>query len=1444
MLTIDAVESTELFVGPDDAPRQVLRVRTSSTSPTERIGVVVSGGAEGTLSGVPGTGVHEVPVTTTASPGSVVEITVRAAGEETASATGTLTVAEPGWTVFLVSHFHYDPVWWNTQAGYASEWDELPDAQDVRMSFQFTAFQLIDAHLELARRDPDYRFVLAEVDYLKPYWDAFPENREILRTLVAEGRLEIMGGTYNEPNTNLTGAESTIRNAVYGVGFQRDILGGEPATAWQLDAFGHDPQFPGLMADAGLTSSAWARGPFHQWGPSLEMGTYDTPHGDPSGMQFRSEFEWISPSGRGLLTSYMAAHYSAGWSMDSAQTLADAEESVYGLFLRMKKVAATRNVLVPVGTDYSPPNKWLTEIHRDWNARYAWPRFVCALPRDFFGAVSAELAATGARLSPQTRDMNPVYTGKDVSYIDTKQAQRAAENELLDAEKFAALASLLGEARYPEAALDKAWRQLVYGAHHDAITGTESDQVYLDLLAGWREAFDLAKGVHEASLRHLAARVDTGAASDAGSVVVFNAMAWPRTDVVRVTVPAPFHGLTDENGVAVPAVVEHQTADRAEVAFLAADVPSVGYRTYQLAASGAPVGWEAIGGHTIANEHHRLAVDPARGGAVGSLVDLATGDELITPGEVGNEIVVYDEYSEHPAFREGPWHLLPTGASAGSASAPARSVVAERSPLGERVTVTGSLGSLAYTQVVTLWRGVGRVDCVTHLDGFDDADKLIRLRWPCLVEGALPVSEVGHAVVGRSFAHPDVDAARHPWTLDNPAYQWFGLSSAARVTLRSAEGEEESHAVGVAEIIVPRESDAAGLGRDLAVRLAQSGVTATVTHAEGNRYGLLSFDSNLPDTRVAIGGPDVNAFTAAVLDAADPGYRRELERALAADGHAVVWVPARRPIGEIFHPEADLRDPADLPVLVIASAGDLREAVAAVAADLADSVIEVGRPAGLSGGQSGGDGLDHRTVAVLNRGVPGFAVDTRGRLHLSLMRSCTGWPSGVWIDPPRRTTPDGSGFQLQHWSHTFDYALASGAGDWRDAGIVARAHDFNHPLRALSEPPHDGPLPSSASLLHVRPSTQPPSTRPGGGAGRPYGGAVLAAFKAAGNPTAHGRSRTADPRDGLTARLYEPHGRESSFTLGSHVPFREAAFADVLEVEAGEAKTRDGVLHADLAPSQVATFVLQAGDAATRPADEEHACEPLGPDAETAQPVFSRFWLHNRGSAPLGYQPMSVYARAVTPETGGPARLRVTLACDLTDAAAEGEVSVVVPPGWDASPQDRPVRLGPGDWTEFDVTLTPPAGEEPGPGGSYGEVWPVAVRLAYGGQVYEDVVFVDGEGRPSRGGEAGLLAVDVPEEGLELKPGQRGSWTVRLRNRAAFDIRGEAQLISPWGTWGLAGPAVHAVSVEAGAEGEVTVEVDVPPGARPGTWWLLVKCMWFGRVSYSPAVPLRIRAGR
>ncbi|NUR93441.1 MAG: glycoside hydrolase, partial [Nonomuraea sp.] len=807
-----SAESTDLFVGSQAQPYQVLKVTVAAGEPAALEVRGVRQAAPVTAS----EGLYEIPLDLDAPPGTVLPCVVVLGSEELPV---DVTVAEPGWTMFMVSHFHYDPVWWNTQAAYTSPWEFLSGDSTTRPLWERNAFALVEAHLELALRDPDYRFVLAEIDYLKPFFDTHPWRRADLRRLLAEGRVELIGGTYNEPNTNLTGAETTIRNIVYGIGYQRDVLGGDPRTAWQLDVFGHDPQFPGYLAAAGMTASAWARGPFHQWGPIHQ--NFRAAKNDATVMQFPSEFEWISPSGKGVLTHYMPAHYSAGWWMDSSPTLEEATQAVYELYRSLKPVGATRNLLLPVGTDYTPPNKWVTEIHRSWASRYVWPRFVCATTKDFLDAVRGEISD----FSPQSRDMNPIYTGKDVSYIDTKQAQRAAEVAALDAERLSVLAQLLGLGGYPHMALDKVWRQLAYGAHHDAITGSESDQVYIDLLTGWREAHDLAAGARDRALEALTGQV----AVDGLSVVVTNTLPFERDGLVRVRL-APGQRLADAAGTEVPAVSEDGT-----LVFVARDVPSMGWRTYRVVEGPLPQ-WHEISGNVAANARWRVTTDPSRGGTLSSVLDLATGRELLTGP--ANELRLHEEYPSHPDMGEGPWHLMPTGSATGSAEGPA-AVRAYASPVGQRLVVGGTVGSVDYEQVITLWEGSDRVEFTTRVVDYTGEDRLLRVRFPARVPGALPVSDVAGAVVGRGFALVDADSAEHPWTLDNPANTWFGLSATARVDL----GEAGARALGVAEVVVAGPPHQA---RDLVVALARAGVTATTSTAAGSRYGWLDVDSNLP----------------------------------------------------------------------------------------------------------------------------------------------------------------------------------------------------------------------------------------------------------------------------------------------------------------------------------------------------------------------------------------------------------------------------------------------------------------------------------------------------------------------------------------------------------------------------------------------------------------------
>lgn len=1361
------VESTDLFVGPVSAPRQLIRV-TLTRPRTEAVWVRITGPLVRTPEPVrvaagPDEVVAEVGVVfaAPATEGTTYPATVLLApvsGRAPLAQDVTVTAAETGWTMWMVSHFHYDPVWWNTQGGFTETWLDLPGAQARRMPFQLSAFDLVHAHLDAARQDEDYRFVLAEVDYLKPHWDVFPEDRQDLRRFLREGKIEIVGGNYNEANTNLTHPESTVRNAAYGVGFQRDVLGADPRTAWMLDVFGHDPSYPGLMADAGLDSSVWARGPWHHVGAKRHTG-------DITRMQFPSEFEWISPSGRGVLTAYLADHYVAGWDIERKSTLDEAMAEAYRQFSTLRKVAATRNVMLPVGHDHNVPSRYCTEIHRAWNAKYVWPRFVVGLPRDFFAAVRADASARSVTFSPQTRDMNPVYTGKDVSYIDTKQAQRAAEVAVLDGERMAALSTLLG-AGYPAFALDKAWRQLVYGAHHDAITGTESDQVYLDLLTGWREADELGRSVLTGAISHLASRADTTGAGEA--VIVVNALAFARDALATVTLLLPgFKGarVTDSDGHEVPAVTEavmRRADDTLEVTltFLARQIPATGYRVYRVVdATSVPPRWMPRNGVTIDSESFAVQADPARGGALTSVYDKAAGRELVRPGGLAAELLVQEEHPGHHVWGEGPWHLLPRGpgATAGSAD-----VHAETSPVGERLVSRTTLGDLRITQQVTLWHGLPRVDVRSFVDGSIGQDRLLRSRFAFDLPGALPVAEVGFAAVGRSFGFPDVDAAEHLWTLDSPAHTWAGLSATVRLRLPGGV----LHAIGVAEVVAED-------GRALMAALVAKGVTATCTRPSGPRYGALDVDSNLPDVRIVLGD---NEFTAAVLDSAPAEYRATF------DASGVVFVPASRPRAQQWVPDADLRGPRDLPVLIVTD-------VAALIDDLADACVEVAGPGGTT------DPATDYSVAVVNRGTPGFVVAPDGTLHVSLMRSCSGWPAGVWIDGDRRTVPDGSSFAWQHWSHTFELSIVAGEGDWRRAGFARAGQDVNHPPHALQIPSTAGDLPAELSLLAV----SPPDV-------------LLTAVKAHGNPLASGSDGHGSD---LAVRLYESAGTPVTASVSLYGGLDAACRTDLLEQQdLGPLTVHSGRAVVELGAADVATLRLVPAAARTHVPAES---------AEPVQPVYTRYWRHNSGPAPIGNLPVTVH---VTPSftrlaPGATGQVRITVSC--SGIPATGRLEFTGGQSWDYD-------LAAGEFAEFTATTKARPGRH---------LHSARIR-DHLGQVLEDTVEVVSGATTDRD----LIDVQLRAGALQLAPGGHALLPVTLQNRMQSEVHGEVTAISPFGTWAgeiAIGPRTQPFVIPPGGKITALVTATAAPTARRGAhWWTLVRVAVHGRLYYSPAIAVSV----
>ena len=191
-------------------------------------------------------------------------------------------------------------------------------------------------------------------------------------------------------------------------------------------------------------------------------------------------------------------------------------------------------------------------------------------------------------------------------------------------------------------------------------------------------------------------------------------------------------------------------------------------------------------------------------------------------------------------------------------------------------------------------------------------------------------------------------------------------------------------------------------------------------------------------------------------------------------------------------------------------------------------------------------------------------------------------------------------------------------------------------------------MPSWGSLLEIEPA----------------GTVQLGALKAAGNPLASGSSQPVDPTEAVAIRLVETAGAatEIAITSGLH-KVSSASRVNLLEEprlqkhRAFEGSTLHGY--------EIATMLTRLN--MPRVLDADHA--QLAPEAEAAQPLYARYWLHNRGPAPLGGLPAvaHLHPQASVAEPGDEVVLRLTAASDCTDSVLHGTVRLVCPDGWTAA---------------------------------------------------------------------------------------------------------------------------------------------------------------------------------
>ena len=300
---------------------------------------------------------------------------------------------------------------------------------------------------------------------------------------------------------------------------------------------------------------------------------------------------------------------------------------------------------------------------------------------------------------------------------------------------------------------------------------------------------------------------------------------------------------------------------------------------------------------------------------------------------------------------------------------------------------------------------------------------------------------------------------------------------------------------------------------------------------------------------------------------------------------------------------------------------------------------------------------------------------------------------------------------------------------------------------------------------------------------------------------------------------------------------------------------QDGTVTVDIPAFGTVTLVVRTSSA-TAPGG--HRPSP----AESVQPVYARYWLHGKGPAPAGNLPVAVHfspTRVALADPGDGATLTLTVGCGAEPAS--GTVELVVPDGITVAAAEDPhaasldYELAPGGYAAWELTVRAAPGTAPGR-------YFVAARIGdEAGRLIEDTTMVAvGERRwpdPHLPPEESLellqtdyaaaaaeveLEVLTPE--LRLIPGGRGELQVRVTNRLASELHGEAQLVSPFGTWQMLGPWTRGFGAAPQERVTLRFTVSVPETERPGSqWWALVKVMYFGRVRYTEAVPVVVEGG-
>ena len=585
-----------------------------------------------------------------------------------------------------------------------------------------------------------------------------PDLFRKIQEKVKSGRWEIVGGMWVEPDCNLIAGESWARQLLYGKTYFREKFGVDVRIGWNPDSFGYNWNMPQLYKlggiDTFITQKLW-------WNDTTVF-----PH---------FFFNWQGVDGTTILTYLPPLSYASGLNLAEVANGVSKYEATTGLKESL--------ILYGLGDHGGGPNREILDRVRGYGKLSLAPRFVHTTPGPF--------------LQQKRREKLDLPLWRDELYLEyhqgtfttqgaIKKNNRRTEAMLATTEKLCAIDWLLG-APYPKEELDACWKNALTLQFHDILPGSSITPVYRDALETFARVQGELKRLEDRALGRLSGEI-LHADPLSLPLVVFNPLSWARDDVVTLSyaVPAGFSlRIVDDSGQEVPCQAgPADGSGRSEISFVARGVPPMGYRMYGLTtAAPAPGARPAPAGAPILeNEALRVEIDPASGN-LKSIFNKRSNREFVAPDEQANKLWVYEDRPEdwdawNIGYTGRGWELNQADKVELVASGPVKTVYrVDKSFLGfskEREYPSEDFPSSFFSQYITLYKGLDRVDIRTEADWWEDHLSL-KACFPVDVKADKAYYEIPFAAIGRTTRFETLwEKARY----EVPALRWADLSDA------------------------------------------------------------------------------------------------------------------------------------------------------------------------------------------------------------------------------------------------------------------------------------------------------------------------------------------------------------------------------------------------------------------------------------------------------------------------------------------------------------------------------------------------------------------------------------------------------------------------------------------------------------------------------------------